>query len=191
MACPPNYTNIGVIPPGGTDSEVYTGNIRRTIETVTPVVRGPAEPTCSLSVQSTQFQDMRPAESAYLVTKVQKAPSRVYNTGASCGSLPAPIPNGGCTPIPASTPGNQNYRVLPRESRIDRYALPARTQPGSTVTARIKFAAAAATPFPVYVIPPQNFNGCQTPAPSSGGVPKPPKYCLNAPNPVSYSNPRH
>jgi len=182
---------VGVIPRGGTDSEVYTGNIRRRIEIQTPIVRGPQASNCSCPVQHTQFQDVRPAESAYQVTKVQEAPSRVYNTGASCGPLPLPIiPDAsGCTPTPI--PGNQNYRILPRESKIDRYALIARTQPGSTITARKRLAAAVANPVPVYVIPQQVFNGCLPPVPSSGGVPKPSKYCLNAPNPVSYSNPRH
>ncbi len=191
MACA--CTNIGVIPPGGTDSEVYTGNIRRRIEVVTPVFRGPQEPLqCSCTpVTSPANNTITPAESAYLVTKIQKFPSRVYNTGASCGPLPPPIPVGNCVPTPALTPGNHSYRVLPRESKIDRYALPARTQPGSTVTARIKFAAAAATPFPVYVIPPQVFNGCQPPTPSSGGVPKASKFCLNIPNAVDRINPRH
>lgn len=189
MPCP--CSNIGVIPPGGTDSEVYTGNLRRLIETETPVIRGPQEPVCSCAVTPSPSRNVTPAESAYLVTKVQQAPSRVYNTAASCGSLPAPIPNGGCTPVPANTPGNQNYRILPRETRIDRYALPARIQPGSTITARIRAAAAAANPFPVYVIPPVVFNNCALPAPSSGGVPKASSFCLTIPNAVDRINPRH
>lgn len=188
-ACP--CSNVGVIPPGGTDSEVYTGNLRRQIETETPVIRGPTPASCSCAVAPSPSRNITPAESAYLVTKIQKAPSRIYNTGASCGPLPAPIPNGGCAPRPADTPGNQNYRILPRESRIDRYAMSNRTQPGSTVTARIRFAAAAATPTPVYVIPPVTFNACSPPTPSSGGVPVASSFCLTIPRAVYNGNPRH
>lgn len=189
MSCP--CSNVGVLPRGGTDSEVYTGNLRRRIETETPVNPPGSYQPCSCQPAPSPSRNVTPAESAYLVTKVQQAPSRVYNTGASCGPLPAIIPNGGCAPTSVTTPGNVNYRILPRESRIDRYALPARTQPGSTITARKQFAAAAAFPTPVYVIPPVVFNNCAPPAPSSGGIPKPSTFCINGPREVYKGNPRN
>ncbi len=196
-ACP--CSNVGVIPAGGTDSEVYTGNIRRRIETETPVqtnIQTPVACICKTPIALNKYgvpsyYTVTPAESAYLVNKIQSVPSRVFNTGASCGSLPLPSLPTVRTCNPAPRRGNHNYRILPRDPRIDRYALPARTQPGSTVTARIKFAAAAANPLPVYVIPSQVFNNCAPPAPSSGGVPTASSFCLQIPNAVSMINPRH
>jgi hypothetical protein len=191
MPCP--CSNIGVIPAGGTDSEVYTGNLRRRIETETPV-NPPGVPVQACACQPVSgpvSTTITPAESAYLVTKIQSAPFRVYNPGAACGALPPPTPIGDCFPTSKNTPGNLSYRILPRESKIDRYALPARTQPGSTITARKQFAAAAAFPTPVYVIPAQRFNNCAPPVPSSGGVPKPSKFCINGPRAVYVGNPRH